>query len=190
MPLVLASASPRRREILAQLGLVFEVESADVDESPSPSETPAAYVRRLAEDKARTVANRRGVGAVLGADTVVCVGDALLTKPIDDQDATRMLGLLSGREHSVLTGVFVIAEGLAAGVVAETRVWFRPLTPETIAAYVERGEGRDKAGSYAIQGLGAGLVERIEGSYHNVVGLPAAESLRLLAKVGALSSWP
>lgn len=192
-PLVLASASPRRREILTRLGLAFEVAPADLVETHLPGEAPEAYVTRLAEEKARAVATRlqRPV-AVLGADTTVMLDGAVLNKPVDLADSERMLRALSGREHVVYTGVSVVLvpEAETRTLCVATRVRFRALPETTIARYVASGEGLDKAGAYGIQDLGAALVASIDGSYPNVVGLPAAETITLLESLGVLAEWP
>ena len=185
--LVLASASPRRRELLSGLGLRFTVRSSEIDETPRPGEPPGAYVLRLAQEKARA-ASRPGE-LVLAADTSVVIGGEILGKPRDDADAARMLGLLSGREHEVLTGVAVLetpetgAGRLAAGV-DRTVVRVAPLSREEIFWYVATGEPRDKAGAYAIQGLGALFVEAVTGNYSNVVGLPVPTVYRLFKELG------
>lgn len=193
-PLILASASPRRRELLGTLGLDFQVEVADVDESILEGESPTAYVARTARAKAEAiVARRRALGraeVVLAADTTVVVDGQILAKPEDDADARRMLTLLAGRTHQVLTAIVVISPSGVCADVIETRVTFRALDARAIAAYVASGEPRDKAGAYGIQGLAMGFVTRIEGSYTNVVGLPAAEVITLLERAGALGEWP
>lgn len=182
--LVLASGSPRRRELLAQLGVSFEVRVADVDESPLPGEQADDLVRRLAALKAQTVlaAAPEADVVVLAADTVVVVDGVVLGKPVDADDATRMLGLLSGRAHTVLTGVAVArrATGLVVEVEA-TKVTFRDLTDADIAAYVATGEPLDKAGAYGIQGAAGSFVAGIEGNKDNVIGLGLATTTRLLA---------
>ena len=189
--LVLASASPRRRDILATLGLAFEAIAADVDETPRAQEPPAVLARRLAATKARAVAAREPGAFVLGADTVVVIDGEVLNKPADDADARAMVGRLGGRWHEVVTGVALArGETQLEALDVRTRVRFRALSPDTVARYVATGEGRDKAGAYAVQGIGAGLVERIDGSYANVVGLPACETLQLLSRHGALGAWP
>jgi septum formation protein len=193
--IVLASASPRRREILSQLGIAFDVIVADVDETQHADEDPVSYVLRLSETKARAVLPRLSAEQptfVLGADTTVVMDQQVLGKPSDLADSVRMLQMLSGREHEVHTAVTVIAAPAAIvhSVVKTTRVIFRELSAPVVRAYAQSGEGADKAGSYAIQGLGAGLVTEIHGSYSNVVGLPAAETIALLQVVGALASWP
>ena len=194
-PLVLASASPRRREILGVLGLSFRVVPSDVDESRREGEPPMAWVRRAACAKAEDVAARVAWTPspfVLGADTIVVVDGEPLGKPRDDHDARRMIAALSGRWHEVATGIAIARGG--RGVVHEetvvTRVRFRDLDERAIDAYVASGEGRDKAGAYGVQGLASGLVAEVSGSYHNVVGLPAAETIVALLSVGALEEWP
>ena len=170
LPLVLASASPRRSELLRLGGFEFERRPAHIDESSRPGETAEDYVLRLAEEKAR-VAWRRGT-RTLGADTVVVLEDEVLCKPIDEDDARRMLGSLSGRTHRVLTGVAVFDGTSCLVRHAETRVCFRVLDDEEISEYVATGEAFDKAGSYGIQGWASKFVESVDGSYTNVVGLP------------------
>jgi septum formation protein len=182
-PLVLASGSPRRRELLGGLGLCFTVRSADVDETPLPGEAPDVYVLRLAEEKARA-AGRPGE-LVLAADTTVVVDGEILGKPEDEADAARMLRLLSGREHEVLTGVavFEAPERIVSGL-ARTAVRMAPLTADEVAWYAATGEPQDKAGAYAIQGLGSLFVEAVSGNYSNVVGLPIPAVYRLFAELG------
>jgi septum formation protein len=179
---ILASASPRRAALLTAAGIPFEALPVDIDETPRPGETPEAHVRRLAAEKARTAAPRRPGATVLGADTVVVVEGRILGKPRDLADAAAMLRLLSGRAHEVLTGVAVLEPAGSEMVVetARTGVWFCPLSDEDIAQYVATGEPMDKAGAYAIQGIASRFVERIDGSYSNVVGLPVALVDRLL----------
>ncbi len=184
--LVLASASPRRRELLATLGLVFEVRPSDLDETPRPGEAPEALAIRLALAKARAVA--RAGELVLGADTVVALGDEPLGKPADAAEARAMLTRLSGRSHQVWTGVALVETGpgrqrTAAGA-ARTEVDFRPLDAAEIDAYVASGEPLDRAGAYAIQGGAAGFAERLEGSWSNVVGLPLETLPGLFARLG------
>lgn len=191
LPLVLASQSPRRREILDKLGLRFEVVPAHIDETPGPGETPADYARRMAFEKARAVAQAHAGSATLGADTIVVCEGELMGKPRDDDDALRMLNLLAGRWHEVTTAVCVCrADQPFRAREVVTRVRFRSLGDEALRRYVATGEGRDKAGSYGIQEIGAGLVAEVQGSYTNVVGLPAVESLELLEAVGAVGQWP
>jgi septum formation protein len=180
--LVLASASPRRRDLLAGLGLRFEVRAAAVDESPRPGEPPADLVERLARAKAEAVAGNRDE-VVIAADTVVVADGETLGKPVDAGDAARMLRRLGGRTHRVLTGVAVRHDGAAAATVVATEVTFTPLTEADIEWYVATGEPLDKAGAYAIQGAGGLFVARIAGSYHNVVGLPLAQLESMCARM-------
>ena len=189
MRLVLASASPRRAELLTSAGLTFETLAVDADERPRPGEAPPAYVRRLAGEKSAraldlllcSMAEQDIV--VLGADTAVVLDGQILGKPRDDEDARAMLRRLSGQRHEVLTGVSLRTVGDEMGLVEATSVWFAPLTPDAIAWYVSTREGGDKAGAYAIQGLASRFIPRIEGSYSNVVGLPVAAVADLLQKL-------
>lgn len=185
MYLILASASPRRRELLAGAGFDFKWEPVDIDESVHKGETPADYVRRLAIAKAEAALDRHPGAVVLGADTAVVSRGRILGKPEGAADATRMLELLSGRWHVVLTGVAVLSGTRRLSDVAATRVRFATLTREEIASYVESGEPLDKAGAYGIQGLASRFVERVDGSCSNVVGLPVATVYRLLREIGA-----
>jgi nucleoside triphosphate pyrophosphatase len=180
MPLILASASPRRAELLRNAAIAFTVEPAHVEEQPFPNEKPVDYAQRLARDKARAVFVRNPDSAVLGADTVVVVDDHLLEKPTDEHDAARMLRLLSARTHQVITGVCVVAQGFERTEAEITQVVFSPLSENEIAHYVQTGEPIDKAGAYAIQGIASRWVERIEGCYFNVVGLPLPRVYRML----------
>ncbi len=185
--LVLASGSPRRRELLARVGLELVVRPADVDETPHPGEDPRELVLRLAEAKARAAAGSAAEDElILAADTLVVTGGQVLGKPRDEPDARRMLAELSGRAHEVLTGVAVydVAETLCITVVESTRVHFAEMSEEEIAWYAAGGEPLDKAGAYAIQGAGGLFVDRIEGSYSNVVGLPLPLTWRLLRHLG------
>jgi septum formation protein len=186
-PLILASKSPRRLDLLAQIGLHPAVAGADVDESPLPDEAPADFVLRIALAKARAVRRRVAIEGdarpVLAADTAVICDDRILGKPRDAADAAAMLARLSGREHRVLTGVALLG-GAERTVLSESRVRFCTITPAEAAAYWASGEPRDKAGGYAIQGLGALFVAGIEGSWSGVVGLPLYETARLLAAEG------
>ena len=185
-PLVLASASPRRLELLAQFGLTPDlVAAADVDETPLPDETPRMLATRLALVKARAVAADHPDAFVLGADTVVAVGRRLLGKPEDGADAARMLKLLSGRAHMVLTGVAVVApSGRSGGRLSETRLKFKRLTDAEAGVYVASEEWRGKAGGYGVQGRAGAFVLSLSGSYTGVVGLPLYETRALLTGLG------
>jgi septum formation protein len=187
--LVLASQSPRRRELLAQLGIPLEVRPAHADESVRPGEPPRDYVLRLAREKARAV----GGEVVLAADTAVVLGDEVLGKPADAADARRMLEALSGTEHEVLTAVCVRRAGgegaLELDALAATAVRFARLSPAEIDWYVGTGEPLDKAGAYAIQGAGGAFVLSVAGSVSNVVGLPLAETADLLRRAGFPLPW-
>lgn len=186
-PVYLASASPRRRELLAQLGLDCRVVAVDVDETPRPAEPAPDYVLRLAVAKAEAARGAHGLGpgdVVLAADTAVVVDGAILGKPADADDARRMLTRLSAREHEVLTGVAVRGGARGGTALSVSRVRFRALAPAEIDAYWASGEPADKAGAYAIQGCGALFVEHLSGSYSGVVGLPIYETGQLLAAAG------
>ena len=180
--LLLASASPRRREILACLGLEFEARGFDLDETPLPDETAADMVLRLARDKAEAGAPEAEV--VLAADTSVVLDGEIFGKPRDGEDAVAMLGRLSGREHEVLTGVAVAWSGRIETALSSTRVRFRDIGRDEALQYWQSGEPADKAGAYGIQGLGGVFVSNIEGSYSGVVGLPVFETARLLSRAG------
>lgn len=189
--LVLASASPRRRELLDQIGVAYRVLVHDTDETRLSAETPEAYVSRLAQQKAASVnamAEIFGRWPVLGADTIVVCDKQVLGKPQDEADAARMLAMLSGRRHNVFTAVCVMQGKQTEAVTVRTKVWFRDLSADDIAAYWRSGEPAGKAGAYAVQGLGALFVEKIEGSYSAVVGLPIFETGRLLAGFGIKSA--
>ena len=190
MKLILASASPRRAEILRNAGIEFEISSAGVDETPLGNELPGDYVRRLALAKALSAAERNrgraGGALVLGADTIVAVGGEILGKPSSPDDARRMLRSLGGKIHEVHTGLALLRNpGPKQYVVEEiTRVRFAPLTDQEIEEYIATGEPFDKAGAYAIQGVGGRYVTRIEGCYFNVMGLPLARLYSLLRESG------
>ncbi|MFQ3788318.1 Maf family protein [Halomonas sp. A29] len=181
--LCLASASPRRRELLASIGVVVEVRSVDVDETPLHGESPEAYVVRLAREKA-VAGSRHCVLPTLGSDTAVVCDGRILGKPADKIEAADMLRLLSGRDHEVLTAVAVTGPVGLLEVCVATRVTMRQIGEEEMTAYWATGEPSDKAGGYAIQGLAAIFVERIEGSHSAVVGLPLFETAQLLARQG------
>ena len=178
--LTLASASPRRRQLLEMLGVPVVVKPSHVPEIHSPGESPRAYTVRLARAKASGVSGEW----VLGADTTVVLDGALLEKPGDADDAVRMLSVLQGRTHEVVTAVALVAGGVVRERVDVTRVTFRPLEPDFLRAYVATGEPMDKAGAYGIQGYGAALVERIDGDFFGVMGLPVRLVLELLAEAG------
>lgn len=180
--LILASQSPRRQEILATAGINFVVRPADVDEGRLGGESPEAHVRRLARAKAESITPGEG-DWVLGADTVVVVDGDILGKPAGAEDAERMLRRLSGREHFVLTGICLRSRDAEVVDVESTRVHFAPLTDDDIRAYVASGEPDDKAGAYAIQGLASRFIDRIEGCYFNVVGLPISLVYRRLKEL-------
>ncbi len=187
MRLILASASPRRAEVLRDAGIAFEAVSTDAEESRRPDETPEELVRRLAEAKARFAAARTpGAAIVVGADTTVVVDGLILGKPASAEDARDMLRRLSGRTHGVLTCLVAIRlpDGAARAELETTQVTFAPLTAEEIEEYVASGEPFDKAGAYAIQGRGGRFVTRVEGCYFNVVGLPLARLYRILRALG------
>lgn len=186
--LILASASPRRRELLSQLGLTFTVSAADIDESPLGGEAAETYVLRLAREKARAVAARHPGAWVLAADTTVALGAELLGKPRDAEEARAMLSRLSGRTHDVHTGV-ALAGRHEEALVVRTRVTFRALGAGEIAWYAGTGEPLDKAGAYAVQGRGGFLVAAVEGSPTNVIGLPLGETLALLERAGVPLPW-
>ncbi len=184
--LILASNSPRRRELLRQIGVHFSVAPADVDENIMPGEAAETYATRVARDKARIAAARVHAGIVIAADTIVVLDNEILGKPADSEDAARMLKKLSGRVHRVITAVVLKDAGTGRELVksATTKVWFRKLSTVDIASYVESGEPLDKAGAYGIQERGALLVDRIEGCYFNVVGLPLSILGELLKEMG------
>ena len=186
MGLILASASPRRSELLRKARVVFRVEPAHVPEAPAPGEAPRAYAERLARDKARAIAAKHPNGFVLGADTVVVVDEHLLEKPADEDDAARMLRLLSGRTHQVTTGVCLCGPGTEIVESETTQVKVAALSDEEIADYVHTGEPMDKAGAYGIQGMFSRWVTAIEGDYANVVGLPIARVYRMLKAAGSV----
>ncbi len=193
--LILASASPRRQELLRNAGIAFSVQAANINETPLAGESPRGCAERLAREKALAVSQSRPQQWVLGADTIVVVGDAILGKPSDADDASRMLRMLSGRTHEVITGVCVVgpvASGQGsvaskADVTSETTlVTMCEVSDEEIREYVATGEPMDKAGAYAIQGMASRWIPRIEGDYSNVVGLPVALVYAMLRERGAI----
>lgn len=198
MRIILASGSPRRAELLRAAGFEFEIRVADVDESIRAGESPQNYVRRLAAEKSatammdvaregreRTAQSSASPVIILGADTTVVVDGEILGKPVDDAEAAAMLHRLSGRRHEVMTGVSVRQGACEVGRVEISSVHFAPLTDADVAWYVASGEGRDKAGAYAIQGLASRFIPRIEGSYSNVVGLPVACVYELITEISS-----
>jgi septum formation protein len=195
-PLVLASGSPRRREILSTLGIPFRVVTSDVEERRAPGEAPRAYAARLAAAKAAEVsarvADETPAPFVLGADTIVVIDGLVLEKPADATETRAMVARLSGRWHEVWTAVAVHRAGEGAPLACEvsTRVRFRALDDGEITRYAASSEALDKAGGYAAQGLASGMVAEIAGSYPNVIGLPAVETIELLRRAGALEEWP
>ena len=192
MKLILASSSPRRKDLLAAFGKPFIIDIPDVDESLLPGEDPPSHVRRLALDKARTVEKRHDSGLVIAADTIVVLDGLIIGKPEDEADARRMLGSLSGRTHQVYTGVAVAdsAAGTVMSRVACSRVTIASVGEEEIARYVATGEPLDKAGSYAVQGIGGKYVSRVNGSLSNVIGLPLEELRELFVAAGWTPPFP
>jgi septum formation protein len=186
--LVLASASPRRQELLRNAGIAFEARPAHINENPLPEERAKDCAERLAREKAQAIASQRPHDVVLGADTVVTIDDHLLGKPSDAADAARMLRLLSGRKHQVITGVCLTFKGHIAVSSETTQVTVNKLTEKEVADYVASGEPMDKAGAYAIQGIASRWIPRIEGDYFNVVGLPIALVFRMLQDINAHAS--
>jgi septum formation protein len=181
---VLASASPRRRELLNLIGIEHEVRPANIDETMRPRETPRRHAERLAREKASAIAKRDPDLITIGADTIVVINRKVLGKPRDTDDAARMLGMLSGREHVVTTAVAVARGKKLRSAIEEVRVRFRRLRDDEIEAYIATGEPMDKAGAYGIQGYGATIVERIEGDYFSVMGMPIVRLIGLLRDVG------
>ncbi|MHA7926570.1 MAG: Maf family protein [Marinobacter sp.] len=190
--IILASASPRRAELLQQIGLNFSVLPADIDETPEPDEAPEHYVERLAREKALAVAETSPECLVLGSDTSVVLDGIILGKPSDPADARDTLARLSGATHQVMTAVALAKEGQCQSCLVITEVGFRGLSAGEIEAYVASGEPMDKAGSYGIQGLGGIFVNELRGSYSAVVGLPLQETAALLAGAGypVWKNWP
>lgn len=185
--LVLASASPRRQELLRAAGLAFEVQPANIPEDPRPGEKARDCAERLAREKALAVSRLRPQDIVLGADTVVVIDSQILGKPADSGDAVRMLRMLSGRQHEVITGVCLVRNGQASVASEITQVTMSEISEQELSAYAASGEPIDKAGAYAIQGIAARWIPRIEGDYSNVVGLPVALVWRMLQEVTARS---
>lgn len=188
--LVLASASPRRAELLRNAGIRFTIDPAHIPEQPLRGEPPGDYAQRLAREKTLAAFARHPEDAVLGADTVVVVNEHLLEKPTDANDAARMLRLLSGRTHRVITGVCLAAPGFERVEAETTQVTFSELAEEEIAAYIATGEPMDKAGAYGIQGIASRWATAIQGDYFNVVGLPVARVYRLLREAQVATGKP
>ena len=185
-PVVLASSSPRRRELLDKTGLKFVVDAAEINEDHGRRMKPAELAKTISLEKAKAVADRHPCSIIIAADTFGVLAGRLLGKPHDEDEARRMLERMSGRRHRVITGFTILdtETGKAISKAVETKVYFRKLDSEEIEAYVKTGEPLDKAGAYAIQGLGALLVEKIEGDYYNVIGLPLGSLARELKKFG------
>ncbi len=192
--LVLASASPRRAELLGRIGLRLQIVPAEIDETPRPEEKPLEYARRMAGEKAQAVHARLpgelAAAPVLAADTIVVVDRRILGKPADAQDARAMLEQLAGRSHEVITAYRIQHREAAAERAVTTTVKFRLLASEELAAYIESGEWQGKAGAYAIQGIAGLFAGEVRGSFTNVVGLPLAEVVADLRALGALAGWP
>ena len=181
---ILASASPRRKEILENAGFDFEIIVSDVDENITEDLSPSETVEELAKRKALAVWEENKNAVVFGCDTVVAIDGKILGKPIDDEEAFAMISSLSGKVHTVSTGVCICSADKISVFSNNTEVEFYPLSDETIRSYIATGEGKDKAGSYGIQGLGSVLIKEIKGDYFSVMGLPVAESSRVLADFG------
>jgi len=184
--IVLASASPRRRELLALTGLSFTVDPSSYEEELVPAVKPRLLACRLSSEKARAVAKKHRNALIIAADTFIVYRDHLMGKPHTEKEALRMLCILNGRSHSVITGFTIVdtVTGKSLSKSVETKVWFRKLTKRELASYVRTGEPLDKAGAYAIQGLGSLIVEKIEGDYFNVIGLPLSSLAKALNKFG------
>ena len=181
---VLASASPRRRELLSGIGLAFDIDKPDIEESPIRGETASDYVRRLAGEKARTVLQRQSNRLILAADTTVVIDGDILEKPKSKDEGVEMLQRLSGTRHQVMTGVSIINDDRESSFVSTSYVIFRALAEDEILWYWNTGEPRDKAGGYGLQGAGGAFIEAINGSYSNVIGLPLAETVSSLRSFG------
>ena len=186
MKFILASSSPRRRELLTSIGLDFDVVPSHVPEEHQPGEAPEEYVARLSREKANAIAAKHPSAWIIAADTTVLLGDQLLEKPVDKKDAERMLSLIAGKTHVVYTGVTLqnVERGYRETRVAESEVRMLPLAQEDVRWYVSTGEPLDKAGAYAVQGIGAMFIDSIHGSYTNVVGLPLAMLFQMMRKAG------
>ncbi|HNY96528.1 MAG TPA: Maf family protein, partial [Smithellaceae bacterium] len=187
-PLILASASPRRKELLSAVGLTFKVRPADVDETGLPDENPRAHVRRLSAEKAAVIARRYPKALVLGADTIVVIDGQILGKPRDQKQARAMMRQLSNRKHTVFTGFTIACKqtGAAKTGVVQSAVYFKEISPDEMDWYVNSREPYDKAGGYAAQGMGASFIQAIRGSYTNVIGLPLCEVMEALKSMDAI----
>jgi septum formation protein len=184
--LILASSSPRRRELLTQAGIAFTVQPADVDETHRAGESPEAFTLRLAREKAEAVLAKNPGATVLGADTIVVCDQEILGKPSDETDAARMLKKLSGRDHQVITGVALVSPAGTQTRAETTTVSVRKISEEEINDYIATGEPMDKAGAYAIQGIAAKFILQIEGNYTNVVGLPIEAVQQMLSRIAGV----
>ncbi len=187
MRIVLASQSPRRRELMTLMGLNYEAVVSEVEETVPENAEPGALVERLALEKAQAVFEQHSDACVIGADTIVYIDGEILGKPLDDADAANILKRLQGRSHTVYTGVAVLAPGRTDVRHDEARVTFAPMTDAEIAWYIVTGEPRDKAGAYGIQGPGGMFVERVEGNYFTVIGMPLPLLYRMLREAGVIS---
>ena len=190
VPVILASASPRRRELLTLVGIAHRVRPADIDETVGANELPEPHAQRLASEKAAVIARDHPHELVIAADTIVVLDGEILGKPRSDDDAKSMLARLSGRTHTVVTAIACALDGRSASAVETVQVTFRDLTPEEIDAYVETREPMDKAGSYGIQGYGATIVRRIDGDYFAVMGLSLVRLVELMKEIGASYDFP
>jgi septum formation protein len=190
IPVILASSSPRRRDLLSLAGIVHTVWPADIDESLRDGESPEVHAERLALEKAQTIARHAPDSLVIGADTIVVVDDDILNKPSSQADARRMLARLSGRTHTVVTGIACVRGSISASGVESVAVTFRDLTESEIDAYVATGEPMDKAGAYGIQGYGATIVRRIDGDYFAVMGLSLVRLVALMREAGVIYDFP
>jgi septum formation protein len=186
---ILASSSPRRRELLNLVGIAHEVRPADIDETVLPGEHPSPHAERLARSKAAAVAASDPSAVVIGSDTIVVIEGQILGKPVDRGDAQRMLRMLSGREHTVVTAVAAALEGKVVSSVEQVRVTFRALTDQEIDDYIATGEPMDKAGSYGIQGFGATIIRKVDGDFFAVMGLPLVTLVALLPELGVKYSF-
>jgi len=190
--IILASASPRRRELLKHLGLTFEVIPSKIEEDVKDGEEPCEHVLRLARLKAQEIARDQDSAVIIGADTIVVLGGEILGKPKDEEEAFAMLSQMSGRVHRVFTGFCVLdaSDGSEYSEAVESKVRFKHLTPEEIRGYIKTGEPMDKAGAYAVQGRGSYMIKEIQGSYTNVVGLPLCELVEVLSRVKVIDLFP